>query len=176
MIRTVRDAAKRLPLFLLALMTALLAFAPSASAAWGDEVVRENIEVSFHPEEHRVATRVTLTLPASLLPEFFFLLHSGLNPSAETAGAVLEPMNAAPKAGAGRVLGLAAVLVLLVGTAYGVRQWALPVWREARAAAEDAGAATLPRDAEAAAEGVWEISRSFATVWRGRSWPSPETR
>jgi hypothetical protein len=50
------------------------------------ELVRHDLRIVLHPEEHRFTAQDIVTVPEDLLPELQFLLHQGLEPSSPTPG------------------------------------------------------------------------------------------
>ncbi|MEW6052687.1 MAG: M20/M25/M40 family metallo-hydrolase [Nitrospirota bacterium] len=62
-------------------------FAPS------EDLVHHEMKVTLSPQEKRFAAENNVTVPESLLPEFTFALHAGLNPFVHTAGVHMTKIN-----------------------------------------------------------------------------------
>ena len=54
--------------------------------ASAQDIIQHALEVSLHPETHRLEVRDTLTLPANHLPMLRFFLHRDLQPTVVTSG------------------------------------------------------------------------------------------
>lgn len=85
-----------LPFFLL--LTASFLYAGEQAVqihrfASSEDLVHHELKVTLFPQEKRFAAEDKVTVPESILPEFTFALHAGLNPVVHTAGVRMININ-----------------------------------------------------------------------------------